>query len=780
MRVQLSRVTRIFFLLIISVFLLSGCGKDESTPQVRATSTKTSKKVKTVVSTPALEQQKHPDRTQLYWGDTHLHTNYSPDAYALLTTTADPDTSYRFAKGLPVIADLSRARVQIGTPLDFLVVTDHSEFMGVIPELSKGNELVVNTKNGPRWKKMLDEGKGQEMFFEMVGLLNTDPTNEALVQMNTESVRRSVWESIVDTAETHNEPGKFTAFIGWEWSSLPDGRNLHRIIFTPDGKDKAMQYLPYSSIDSTKPRDLYNFLTKTSSKVDTDFVAVAHNMNLSGGSMFPLYDEDGRPIDLEYANLRERWEPVDEVTQYKGDSEIHPKLSPNDQFADYETYEHALDPTATEAREPDPGDYARTALMRGLEMENNIGKNPYKFGMVGATDSHTAFSSAEENNFLGKYALDSIPENKTKQTVPGAVGWDAAAEGLSGVWATANTREAITAAFKRKEVYATTGPRIQLRFFGGWKFKNRDAKAANLAKVGYEKGVPMGGDLSQAPKGASSTFLVHAAKDPKEANLDRIQIIKGWLGTDGKTYEKIYDVALSDGRTDGSQAVGNTVDLKTGNYTNDIGAKELVAVWSDPDFDPGLRSFYYTRVIQIPTPRHSVFDAIALGIDPKETKKPAIIQERAYSSPIWYTPDPGVLKEVAKVVIAKKDTMTVESVVKDGFKQMTGDEIRKELLGKTLMLRNLTSGRMYEGKLLESGKRVLKGTDVTMEQVAEAVFHGGGGLLMGEADYEIKDNTIVSTDGLRTITSTLYRKGDRIVGARDVDAGSVNFEVTVK
>lgn len=719
--------------------------------------------------------------TQLYWGDTHLHTNYSPDAYSLLTTTADPDTSYRFAKGLPVIADLSRSRVQIGTPLDFLVVTDHAEFMGVIPELAKGNELLLKTTKGQDWKNMLDEGKGQQMFFQLVGRLNRDPSDPVLAEVNADTIRRSVWESIVDTAENHNEPGKFTAFIGWEWSSLPDGRNLHRIVFTPDGKDKAMQYLPYSSMDSYKPRDLYNFLNKTSAAAGTDFVAIAHNMNLSGGSMFPLYDEDGRPIDLEYANMRERWEPVDEVTQYKGDSEAHPKLSPNDQFADFETYEHAL-AVGIEVGEykPDPGDYARTALMRGLEMENSIGKNPYKFGMVGATDSHTAFSSAEENNFLGKYALDSIPENKTRETVPGAVGWDAAAEGLAGVWATENTREAITAAFKRKEVYATTGPRIQLRFFGGWKFSDGDKKAANIAKVGYEKGVPMGGDLSQAPKGALPTFLVHAAKDPKEANLDRIQIIKGWLRTDGKTYEKIYDVALSDGRTHGSQPVGNTVDLKTGKYTNDIGTKELVAVWTDPDFDPGLRAFYYTRVIQIPTPRHSVFDAIALGIDPKETKKPTIIQERAYSSPIWYTPDPGVLKEVAKVVIAKKDTMTVESVVKDGFKQMTGDEIRKELLGKTLMLRDLTSGRMYEGKLLETGKRVLKEADMTPEHVAEAAYHGGGRLLMGEADYEIRDNTIVSTDGLRTITSTLYRLGNRIVGARDVDGGAVNFEVTVK
>ncbi len=763
----------------VAALALAGCEKEQAATATDAEPEQAQAVAPATAPAPAAVQQSSSGQTQLYWGDTHLHTNYSPDAYSLLTETADPDTSYRFAKGLPVIADLSRARVQIETPLDFLVVTDHAEFMGVISELAGGNEELMNTELGQRWKPMLEEGRGGEVFFELIEAANRDPA--ALLPLNSESVRQTVWESIVDTAETHNDPGVFTAFIGWEWSSLPDGRNLHRIVFTPDGKDKAMQYLPYSLLDSHKPRDLYNWLASTAESAGTDFVAIAHNMNLSAGSMFPLYDESGNPIDLEYAELRERWEPVDEVTQYKGDSETHPKLSPNDQFADFETYEHALDPTVTEAPEPDPGDYARTALMRGLEMENSLGKNPYKFGMVGATDSHTAFSSVEENNFLGKYALDSIPENKTKETVPGAVGWDAAAEGLAGVWATENTREAITAAFKRKEVYATTGPRIQLRFFGGYEYSDADAQAPDMASIGYSKGVPMGGDLAQAPQGKVPTFLVHAAKDPREGNLDRIQVIKGWLGEDGKTREKIFDVALSDGRTDGSVPVGNTVDLKTAKYTNDIGATELVAVWSDPEFDPGLRAFYYARVIQIPTPRHSLFDAIALGIDPEETGHPSTIQERAYSSPIWYTPDPGVLKEVAKIVIAKKAGMTVDSVVSDGFVQLSGDDIRSELLGKTLMLRDLTSGRVYEGELLESGTRVLReATTQTAQQTADALFHGGGPVLLGEAAYEIRGDAIVSSDGLRTISSTLYRKGDRIVGARDVDNGAVNFELTVK
>jgi hypothetical protein len=716
-----------------------------------------------------------PAQTQLYWGDTHLHTNYSPDAYSLLTTTADPDTSYRFAKGLPVIADLSRARVQIRTPLDFLVVTDHAEFMGVISELAAGNEELMQTEFGQRWKPMLEDGRGGEVFFEMIGAINTDPAS--IMPLNSEAIRKTVWESVVDIAETHNDPGVFTAFIGWEWSSVPDGRNLHRIIFTPDAKDKAMQYLPYSLLDSAKPRDLYNWLAKTADEAGTDFVAIAHNMNLSAGSMFPLFDESGNPIDLEYAELRERWEPVDEVSQYKGDSETHPKLSPSDPFADFETYEHLLDPTVTEAPEPEAGDYARTALMRGLQMENALGKNPYKFGMVGATDSHTAFSSAEENNFLGKYALDSIPENGDKETVPGAVGWDAAAQGLAGVWATENTREAITAAFKRKEVYASTGPRILLRVFGGYDFKAEHLQASDIATVGYRHGVPMGGDLAQPESGKPPSFLVQAAKDPKGANLDRVQIVKGWLNTDGTVEEKIYDLALSDGRTNGSEAVGNTVDLASASYTNEIGDPELAAVWTDPDFDPGLRAFYYVRVIEIPTPRHSVFDAVALGIDPSETGKPTTIQERAYSSPIWYSPHSHRAKLAKILPQARESAPLVEDLLADGYLQMSGAEIGA-LIGKKLILRNRVSGQEYAGMLLEGGRRVLSIVDGAASGPAlQGLYHGGDPVLMGESGYAIVGDTVITSDGMRTITSKLYRKDDKIVAARDVDSGRANFEV---
>jgi hypothetical protein len=361
--------------------------------------------------------------------------------------------------------------------------------------------------------------------------------------------------------------------------------------------------------------------------------------------MFPLKDSEGEPITADYARSRMKWEPVAEITQIKGDSETHPTLSPTDEFADFETYEHLIAVGEyAQGVSADAGDYARSALKRGLEIEARTGVNPYQFGLIGSTDSHTGMSSAEENNFHGKMAQDSTPETKAIDIIPGANGWDMGAAGLVGVWAEENTRPSIFEAFRRKEVYATTGPRIRLQFFGGWDFAAEDVPAGDISGEGYGKGVPMGASLPATPKskGAPPTFLVAALKDPVEANLDRIQIVKGWLDKDGSTRERVYDVALSDGRIVGAdgtvELVGNTVNPKTATYTNTIGDTELSTVWTDPDFDLAARAFYYARVLQIPTPRHSLFDAVALGIDPQATGHPAAIQERAYSSPIWYTP----------------------------------------------------------------------------------------------------------------------------------------------
>ena len=648
-------------LIAIPLLFITACDKkDEQQTQAPVETKQVVAPAKATAELPPANPLKN-----VYWGDTHLHTSYSPDAFLMGNQTADPDTAYRYAKGLPVVHPYHRARIQIHTPLDFLVVSDHGEFMGVIPNILKDNPVVANTETGKRYKQMFAEGKSIEVFGELIAQVNkVAPINPDL---GNEEVSRSVWGEIMSASDRHNEPGKFTAFMGWEWSSTPGGANLHRVIVMREGKEKGEQFIPYTSLESDKPEDLWKWLDNTTAKTGANFIAIPHNSNISQGLMFPLQDSEGNVISKEYAATRMKWEPLVEMTQIKGDSETHPNLSPTDEFADYETYDHLIAVEGAEAKnmftdgflgqlsEKDrelvlknkqhvakAGDYARSALKRGLVIENRIGANPYKFGMIGSTDSHTAMASAEETNFHGKMAVDSTPETKVKDVIPGTPGWDMGAAGLVAVYAEQNTRESIFDAMQRKEVYATTGPRIQLRFFGGWEYLPSDVGASDMVAIGYKKGVPMGSDLSKAPAGKAPSFMITAMKDPVDANLDRIQIVKGWVDKEGMPQEKVFDVALADGRTVGADgkvaAVGNTVDLKTGKYTNSIGDAQLATVWTDPEFDPGLSAFYYVRVLQTPTPRHTLFDTIALGIDPKESGNPATIQERAYSSPIWYTP----------------------------------------------------------------------------------------------------------------------------------------------
>jgi hypothetical protein len=586
------------------------------------------------------------EETHLYWGDTHLHTGNSFDVYLFGTPNSTPDTAYRFAKGLPVISPTTGVRMQLTTPLDFLVVADHAEAMGAFPRLFGGDRQLNDTKTGKIFREIGGEQSNEELQAVYDLLVNAGSgidndrgltAEDIYKDLHAGEKRRGTWEGQIAAAERHNQPGVFTALIGWEWSAQPKGGNLHRVVFTPQGGDIASQFLPYSTLESDDPEDLWAWLEQVSEKTGAEFVAIPHNSNISIGQMFPLKGQKGNPVDADYAATRMKWEPVVETTQIKGDSETHPMLSPNDEFADYETYPFVLTP---DGRTPDPtaADYLRSGLKRGLELEAGIGVNPYKVGMIGSTDSHTGISAVEETNFAGKSQHDARPEQRSHPTGLGSSkGWDMGAAGYVGVWATENTRQALVDAFKRKEVYASTGPRIRLRFFGGFDFSAPDAEAKDIAAVGYAKGVPMGGDLKASARRVP-TFLIAAAKDPNGANLDRIQIVKGWLGEDGKAGETVYDVALSDDRTDGSKPVGNTVNLETGHYTNSIGDAELASVWSDPDFDAAQPAFYYVRVLEIPTPRYSLLDSIALGIDWKETNRPATLQERAYSSPIWYTP----------------------------------------------------------------------------------------------------------------------------------------------
>lgn len=592
--------------------------------------------------------QVNAGETQLLWGDTHLHTSNSMDAYFFNNRDGTPEAAYRWAKGLPVINTSNRTRIQIGTPLDFLVVSDHAEYMTIPKKLfTTKDKYLRKTEFGKKLVKMWEGDNPSSAGYLLVGTVND---NKPYAPFLDKKIKRTAWNEVIKAADEANEPGKFTAFIGWEWTAFPDASNLHRVLFTPQSGEVAAKYLPFTALDSSDPEQLWNWLEKTSNETGAELISIPHNGNVSNGLMFSRDDFNGNPITPGYAKLRARWEPIYEVTQIKGDSETHPIQSPNDEFADYETYAHPLDASGVASgkvlkeAEISEGDYARRALRTGLEFEEKLGTNPFKFGLIGATDSHSTYASAEENNFQGKFAIDSTPEARRDMPImPGVKNmWAVSAAGLSAVWAEENTRESIYAAFKRKEVYATTGPRIAVRFFGGYNYSEQDAKAIDLAKIGYNKGVPMGGDLTKAPKNKAPNFLIHAVKDPKGANLDRVQVVKGWLNDDGSTAEKVFDVVWSDNRKKQANgklpAVGNTVELKTGKYTNTIGTAQLSTTWIDPEFSPNQRAFYYARVLQIPTPRYSLLDAIALQMDVKETGHPATIQERAYSSPIWYTP----------------------------------------------------------------------------------------------------------------------------------------------
>ena len=597
---------------------------------------------------------------QLLWGDTHLHTNRSMDAFTVGNLTADPATAYRYAQGLPVIHPYHRARVQIETPLDFLVVSDHAEYMGVIRHVY--NEGVPSEDLGviDRLKAMVatqvlrwgvDSGEGLELFGDRLPLPEDPPSVAKRMLAGEEDlditwipplpkVESVAWRDITTAADAYNRPGEFTAFIGWEWSSIPGGANLHRIVITDSGASVAQQYQPFSFINSPFPEDLWAWLDDTSDSTGANFIAIPHNSNISKGYMFDTVTLRGKPLTESYLATRRKWEPVTEVTQIKGDSETHPDLSPEDPFAEFETYPYYIqrDPTPYVAGE---GDYIRPALKRGLAIERELGQNPFQFGLIGSTDAHTGMASAEEDNFHGKLAMDSTPENKIANVLPGRpTGWSMSASGLAAVWAEKNTRESILAAMKRREVYATSGPRIGVQFFAGSGIDETLLDSPDVYRAATAVGVPMGGELSTLA-GMAPAFLVRATKDPVGANLDRVQIVKGWLDAEGQLHERIFDVAWSPGRMPNANGmlppVGDTVDRQTGSYTNDIGAPELATVWRDPTFDADQPAFYYARVLQIPTPRHSLYDAIALDAGEADGH-PDTIQDRAYTSPVWYRP----------------------------------------------------------------------------------------------------------------------------------------------
>ena len=591
--------------------------------------------------------------TNVYWGDSHLHTGLSLDA-GLFGNTLGPNDAYRLARGEQIAAS-SGIPVKLARPLDWMVVTDHSDLMGIATDIKKGTPNILADKKGKEWHEGFKKGgrAAGEAAFDLIKNFAQMTLPEQLVKDYSpgSEVFSGIWKDIVDSAEKHNEPGLFTAFIGYEWTSVPKGFNLHRNVIFRDDADKALKVLPLTTqppLGTTDPLALYQWLEDYESKYGGRAFAFSHNGNLSNGWMFPLEKTyAGGAVDENYVKLRAKWEPHYEITQIKGDGEAHPYLSPEDEFADYETWDVGnLDISELKKPEMLKGEYSREALKQGLALEAKLGYNPYKFGVGGATDSHTALATADEDNFFGKStsvepSADRVNHPFVKSKLGAFEGYKLVASGYTGIWAHDNTRAALFDAMERKETYGTTGPRMTVRLFGGWDFEGNDIYANNPATIGYAKGVPMGGDLKKTKGKKAPSFMVYALRDPQSANLDRIQIIKGWLDAKGELHEKVYDVAVSDGREIKNgrckKAVGNTVDLETATWSNSIGDSQLATVWTDPDFNSDESAFYYARVLEIPTPRWVVYDKVRLGAEiPKEAELTG--QERAYTSPIWYGP----------------------------------------------------------------------------------------------------------------------------------------------
>ena len=593
--------------------------------------------------------------TNVYWGDSHLHTGLSLDA-GLFGNTLGPDDAYRLARGEKITAS-SGTPVQLARPLDWLVVADHTDLMGIAADIKEGTPNILAEPKGKEWHEGFKKGgkAAGEAAFDLIGNFSQMTLPEQLVEDYSpgSEVFGNVWKDIVESSEKYNEPGLFTAFIGFEWTSVPKGFNLHRNVILRDNADKALKIQPPTTqppMGSTDPKTLYKWLEMYESTTGGQAFAFAHNGNLSNGWMFPTEGTyHGGVVDEEYVKQRAKWEPHYEITQIKGDGEAHPYLSPKDEFADYENWDVGnLDISQLKKPEMLKGEYAREALKQGLKLEAKLGYNPYKFGVGGATDSHTSLATADEDNFFGKStsvepSKDRVSHPFVKSKLGAFEGHTLVSSGYTGIWAHENTRAALFDAMQRKETYGTTGPRMQVRFFGGWDYVESDVQANNAVAIGYAKGVPMGGDMKAAGKNDKApTFMVSALRDPLSANLDRVQIIKGWMDKSGNVHERVYDLAVSDGRKIDSNGrsktpVGNTVDLATATWSNSIGDSQLSAVWTDPDFDRNESSFYYVRVLEIPTPRWVLYDKVRLGANiPKEAK--LVGQERAYTSPIWYSP----------------------------------------------------------------------------------------------------------------------------------------------
>jgi Protein of unknown function (DUF3604) len=701
----------------------------------------------------------------VYFGQTHSHTSWSLDAYILGNHVTGPEEAYKFSMGMP-IKHPAGFDVQLKRPLDFQGVTDHSEYMGMV---RLANDPTSELSKQPIAQKLKVENAADinRVFQWLAGsLAKQEPIKELLDP----KVAGSVWKETIAIADKYYKPGKFTTFVAYEWTSAPNSRNMHRNVFFKDSK--KVPELPFTAIDSLYPNDLWDWMD-AQRKSGNELLAISHNANLSDGIMFPIEEDyKGRPIDAAWAKQRTANEPLTEIIQIKGASETHPALSPNDEFADFQLMSFLLGRDNSSSRVD--GSYVRQAYENGLAMQQARGYNPYKMGMVGASDSHNTVVSYTASNFFGQHgSIDADPKTRMKATVDsGMATLQTGTSGLGGVWAEENTRESIFAAMQRKETYGTSGVRIKVRLFGGWDFKSDVFQRKDWAATGYARGVPMGGDLP-APSAKAPSFIVWAVKDPDDANLDRVQVVKGWT-KNGQIFEKVYDVAWSGKRkpdpiTGKVPAVGSTVDIKNASYTNTIGAVELKTVWTDPAFDPNLDAFYYVRVLQIPTPRWSTYDAKRLGIAPL-SGVPATLQERAWTSPIWYTPTTAARQSASP-------GLTVANLKQQGALALDDGQLKQLAVGQTLKIRNTVTGQRFEILYGPDGRRVVTSRDGKDGSVADMLAMSELSLSAQPALYTISNGKISTMINGIPFDVAVYKVGDKYIAARSNEFTYANYEI---
>jgi hypothetical protein len=717
--------------------------------------------------------QATPERNA-YFGQTHVHTSWSFDAYVFGTTETGPEEAYKYALGQPV-KHPGGYTVQLKRPLDFQAVTDHAEYVGTTKLANDPSSAISKLPIAEKLRVRNKEDIQKIYLFLGTALMKNEPIKELLDPQ----VAGDIWKQMVTIADKYYQPGKFTTFAGYEWTSTPNNMNMHRNVIFKD--TKKVPDLPFSAVDSTHPEDLWTWMD-TQRRAGNEVLAISHNANLSDGIMFPLdVDSKGRPIDAAWAQDRMNNEPLSEITQLKGASETNPSLSPNDEFAGFEILTYLLGGVARTPKVH--GSYIREAYQNGLGMQDARGYNPYKFGVVGASDSHDTVVAYEASNYFGGHGLlDATPQTRLSgKKEAGLDMTQLSVSGLGGVWAEENTRESIFAAMQRKETFGSTGTRIKVRLFGGWNFGPDVLNERDWVKTGYANGVPMGGDLPLS-NGKAPTLIVWAVKDPDRANLDRIQIVKGWTKS-GQIFEKIYDVAWSGNRVltrtpiqnvlyGGNDMrlapVGNTVDVKNATYTNTIGGVELQTVWTDPDFDPSLHSFYYARVLEIPTPRWTTYDAKTLGVAPP-SGVPTTVQERAWTSPIWYTP-------AADMHAKAPHSPTVADLRQRGATALDDAQLRDLAVGKTVAVHNTATDQRFEITYGVDGRRMISSIDGKMpdpEQMGDLLHPGGA----AGAQYEIRDGRIVTMVEGTPFEVTVYRAGDKLIAARNSEFGYANYEV---